>query len=299
MRELNLDQLRTLVSILELGSFSAAARALHLAQPTVSLHVSQLEARLSTKLIARGPQRVQATPAGQVLAERARELLRHADEAVDLVKRHRDGQVGRVWLGSSTGAMVHLLPQVLEALDAALPSIDVQVVIGRSSELMARLFVGEVDIALVAMPQASYPKIRVTPWRSTPMVAMLPARWEAPKWVTPQWMASRPLILNEPDTHMRRQVMDWFAAAGLRPQARVEMIYNEVTRRLVAAGYGAAILPFEHPSEALEGRVQVLRLRPAMTRRLGVAHRPAQALDGPTRSVLDAVMAFRKQPAET
>ena len=46
MRQLNLDQLRTLVSIADLGSFSAAARALHLAQPTVSLHISELESRL-------------------------------------------------------------------------------------------------------------------------------------------------------------------------------------------------------------------------------------------------------------
>ncbi len=43
MRELSLDQLRTLVTIVDLGTFSAAANALHLAQPTISLHVSDLE----------------------------------------------------------------------------------------------------------------------------------------------------------------------------------------------------------------------------------------------------------------
>ena len=58
MRELSLDQLRTLVAIIELGSFSAAARALHLAQPTVSLHSSELEARLATPLIVRGGRRM-------------------------------------------------------------------------------------------------------------------------------------------------------------------------------------------------------------------------------------------------
>jgi DNA-binding transcriptional LysR family regulator len=54
MRELNLDQLRTLVAITDLGTFSAAAQGLHLAQPTVSLHVSELESRLGTPLVVRG-----------------------------------------------------------------------------------------------------------------------------------------------------------------------------------------------------------------------------------------------------
>src|SRR4051812_9885632 len=118
MRELNLDQLRTLLAITELGTFSAAARALHLAQPTISLHVSELESRLGTKLVVRGQGRVVPTSAGDLLLARARRLLRDADEAVELVKRHRDGQGGRVRLGTSTGAMVHLLPQVLEKLEA-------------------------------------------------------------------------------------------------------------------------------------------------------------------------------------
>ncbi|WP_284620495.1 LysR family transcriptional regulator [Aquabacterium humicola] len=293
MRALNLDQLRTLLSVLELGSFSAAARALHLAQPTVSLHVGELESRLGTPLVLRGGPRVQPTPAGDVLAEHARRLLRGADEAVEAVQHHA-GRAGRVRLGSSTGAMVHLLPRLLETLDLALPDIEVQVSVGRSSELMARLFVGELDIALVAAPQPRYPKIRVAPWRSTPVVAMLPPRWEAPATITPRWLADKPLILNEPDTHVRRQVMDWFAAGGVLPRPRIEMIYNEVTRRLVAAGYGAAILPFEHPSETLDGRLQVRKLRPALVRRLGVASRAAATLDAPARSVLEAVLAFRE-----
>ena len=294
MRELNLDQLRTLVAISELGSFSAAARALHLAQPTVSLHVSELEARLATPLVVRGGRRVTVTGAGEVMVARARQLLRDADEAVNMVKRHREGQVARVRLASSSGAMVHLLPQILEVLDAELPRIDVQVTVGRSAELMGKLFVGDVDLALVATPQAEHPGLCVTRWRQTPMVALLPPRWDAPQRVTPQWLASRPLIFNEPATHLHQQVIAWFGAAGLHPTGRIEMTFNEVTRRLVAAGYGAAILPFEHPSEALDGRVQVVRLRPALVRHLGVAHRDRSLLDEPTRQVLDTVLRFRE-----
>jgi len=293
MRELNLDQLRTLVAIADLGSFSAAARALHLAQPTISLHVSELESRLAAPLLVRGARRVVPTAAGAELVARGRRLLRDAEEAVEAVRRHRDGQVGRVRLACSGGATTHLLPEILEALAKAHPAIDVPLSVGTSAGSMAELFVGDVDLALVALPQDDYPSLTLQPLRTTPVMALLPPAWKAPATITPAWLADKPLILDHPDTSIYRQVVAWFGAAGLRPQARLEIPYNEIKRRLVAVGRGAAILPFEHPDEALGGRVQVRRLRPALTRRLAVAHRPAAQLDEATRRVLATVLTFR------
>jgi DNA-binding transcriptional LysR family regulator len=293
MRELNLDQLRTLVAIADLGTFSAAGRALHLAQPTVSLHVSELESRLGTSLLLRGPRRVAPTAAGADLVARARRLLREADDAIEAVERHRDGQVGRVRLACTAGAVTHLLPQLIAAFEERHPDIDVQLVLGTSAALMRQLFVDDFDLALVALPQAGYPALTLTPLRRTPMLAILPAGMKAPATVTPAWLARHPLILEEPDTHIAQTVTAWFAAAGLRPRARIEVMINEITRQLVATGYGVSVLPFEHPDETLVGRLQVRPLRPALVRRLGVAHRPLAQLAAPTRRVLDTLLTFR------
>ena len=116
MRELNLDQLRTLVTIAELGSFAAAARTLHLAAPTISLHVAELESRLGAALLLRQRQRVVPTGVGEGLIERARRLLADADAALDEVARQVEGRAGRVRLGASTGALAWLLPQALETM---------------------------------------------------------------------------------------------------------------------------------------------------------------------------------------
>ena len=294
MRELNLDQLRTLVAIADLGTFSAAGRALHLAQPTVSLHVSELESRLDSPLLVRGPRRVTPTAAGADLVARARRLLREADDAVEAIARHREGQVGRVRLACTAGAVTYLLPQMIAAFEARHPDIDVQLTLGTSGALMRRLFVDDFDLALVATPQAGYPALEVTPLRRTPMLAILPAGIRAPAAVTPAWLAKHPLILEEPDTHTAETLTAWFAAAGLRPRARIEVTINEITRQLVAAGYGASVLPFEHPDETLDGRLQVRPLRPALVRRLGIAHRPLAQLAAPTLRVLESLSAFRE-----
>jgi len=297
MRELNLDQLRTLVAIVDLGSFSAAGRALHLAQPTVSLHVSELESRLDTALLLRGHRRVTPTAAGADLVARARRLLREADDAVEAIERHRDGQVGRVRLACTAGAVTYLLPQLIAAFEARHPDIDVQLTLGTSAGLMRGLFVDDFDLALVALPQAGYPTLELTPLRRTPMLAILPAGLAAPAAVTPAWLARHPLILEEPDTHIAQTVTAWFAAAGLRPRPRIEVTINEITRQLVATGYGVSVLPFEHPDETLGGRLQVHPLRPALVRRMGIAHRPPVQLDAPVRRVLDTLLTFRDAKA--
>ena len=69
MRNLNLDQLQTLIAIADLGTFAAAAQALHLAPPTVSLHIKELESRLEAALVVRGRRQAELTPAGEVLVQ--------------------------------------------------------------------------------------------------------------------------------------------------------------------------------------------------------------------------------------
>ncbi|HEY8606193.1 MAG TPA: LysR family transcriptional regulator [Noviherbaspirillum sp.] len=297
MRELNLDQLRTLVTIADLGTFSAAAGALHLAQPTVSLHVSELESRLGAALVVRGGRRVLPTAIGAVLIERARRLLRDADDTLDAVKRHVEGRVGRVRLGTSTGVVVNLLPRVLKEMERAFPEIDVEVSILGSSETMARLEQGTLDIGLVATPMAKPRGIVVSHWRSDPMVAYLPAQWKAPKKVSAEWLAAKPLIFNDASTQMYRLTMEWFAAAGCSPRARIELNYTEAMKSLVAAGYGAAVLPLEHAVKVELSKMQGIRvvpLAPALLRHVGVAHRSASTLDQATRNVLDTIAQFRQ-----
>lgn len=267
-------------------------------QPTVSLHVSELESRLGTPLVVRGSRRVSPTAAGAALIDRARRLLRDADEAVDTVKRHAKGQAGRVRLGTSTGVIVHLLPRVLKALEQAHAGIDVEVAILGSNHCMERLAAGTLDIGLIALPQPPVRDLVVTHWRNDPMMAFVPPRWQAPKAATPQWLAAQALIFNDATTRMYRMTMEWFAAAGHAPRARIELNYTEAIKSLVAAGYGAAILPMESSAVAVAAGtdpLQLIPLRPALTRSLGVAHRVPSSLDGATRIVLATLERFRQR----
>lgn len=292
MREISLDRLRTLVAIAHLGSFAEAARALHLAPPTVSLHVADLEARIGAPLLTRKRGQVRPTTIGDTLLERARRLLAEADQALDDVQRQVQGLSGRVRLGASTGAIAHLLPSALETLGRHHPGIDVQVAVLTSLETLQRLNDGTLDVGLVALPQPPIDGLVIKPWRRDPVMAFLPASWQAPARVTPAWLADRALILNDATTRLSRQTGEWFAAAGLNPRPRIQLNYNDAIKSLVAAGYGATLLPHEATAPQADPRIIMRPLRPALWRPLGIAHR-AEKVERATQHVLDVLWELR------
>ncbi len=292
MREISLDRLRTLVTIVDHGSFAEAARVLHLAAPTVSLHIADLEARAGTPLLSRTRARVRPTAIGETLVNRARRLLNDAEQVLEDVQRQVQGLTGRVRLGASTGAIAHLLPQALEVLGQQHPGIDIQIAILTSKETMAKLVDGALDIGLVALPQPAVRGVEIRPWRRDPIVAFLPANWQYPERITPRWLAAQPLILNDASTHLSRLTAEWFAAAGQNPAPRIHLNYNDAIKSLVAAGYGATLLPHEAATPQTDARVVMRPPRPALWRQLGIAHRKG-CLELSTGHVLEVLRCMR------
>ena len=292
MREISLDRLRTLVEVAERSSFAGAARALHLAPPTVSLHIAELEERVGAPLLSRKRGQVQPTAIGEVMVDRARKLLADAEQALDDIQRQVQGLGGRVRLGASTGAMAHLLPQALEVLRQNHPGIDVQVAVLTSQDTLTRLADGSLDIGLVALPQPQVAGLAIKPWRRDPVMAFLPAHWPSPARITPAWLAAQPLILNDATTRLSRQTAEWFAAGGHHPVPRIQLNYNDAIKSLVAAGYGATLLPHEASAPPSDARVTMRPLRPALWRELGIAHRTGH-IERSTQHVLDVLWALR------
>ena len=288
MREISLDRLRTLVAIADLGSFAEAARMLNLAPPTVSLHIADLETRIGATLLSRTRGRVQPSAIGETLIARARKLLADAEQALEDVQRQVLGLAGRVRLGASTGVIAQLIPRALGVLGQAHPSLDVQVAVLTSRQTLEKLADGTLDIGLVALPQQPIKGLRIEPWRRDLVMAFLPARWDCPPLVSPAWLAAQPLILNDSTTRLARLTADWFASAGPQPSARIQLNYNDAIKSLVAAGYGATLLPHEASTPLPDSRIVMRPLTPPLWRELGIAHRAGE-VERATRHVLEVL----------
>lgn len=293
MRNLNLDQLQTLIAIADLGTFAAAAQALHLAPPTVSLHIKELESRMQAALVVRGRRRAELTPMGEALVQEGRKLLSASDDLIELVRRRASGREGLVKVGVSAGVSTRLLPMMLEALSRRSPGVEVKLEAVGSADAMLRLKASTLDIGIVASPQTTAAGIRLIPWRNDPLVALLPSSWKAPKLVTPQWLASRRWATFAPATQMHGLITAWFGQAGHNPRPYLTLTYPGALKSLAAASQSAAILPLEEVDDQNHSpHVQIRHLHPKLMRPMAVAYRHSPVSNSAVASVLEVIAEF-------
>lgn len=148
-----LRQLQYVVAVAETRSFGKAAEHCHVSQPSLSQQVGQLEAALGVCLFERDKHRrhVLVTAPGQAFIERARRVLREADELVQLALRSADPLAGDLRIGVIPTIAPYLLPQLTPALRRAYPGLRVSWVEDKTKVLVQSLETGNLDAALLAL----------------------------------------------------------------------------------------------------------------------------------------------------
>ena len=143
------DTLKVFVTVAEQRNFSQAAKLLNLSQPGVSLHISNLENELGTKLMHRSPKLVKLTEAGEILFGKAQQILAMYDEAKQDIHMLRDEVTGSLYMGASFTIGEYILPRVLAEFALQYPLVDVQVHISNSDNILQDIRAGRFHIGLV------------------------------------------------------------------------------------------------------------------------------------------------------
>src|SRR5260221_14650930 len=110
----------------ELHFGRAAANRLHLAQPSLSKQIQQLEEELGFPLFYRTKQKVELLDAGHVFLDEARRILRQAENAVESARRTHAGQSGRLLIGFHSSATLEVLPKILRKYRRLYPEVVVE-----------------------------------------------------------------------------------------------------------------------------------------------------------------------------
>jgi DNA-binding transcriptional LysR family regulator len=300
MRSLNLDQLRTFMTVTTVGSFSAAARRLNLTQPAVSQQIKELEARLGVRLLDRLGKKAFVTAAGEDLRGHARQLMEQADAAIDAMRRHRDGWLGRVRLGTDATLCAYLLPPLLLDVRRRYPTLDIRIEVGPSGRLAGRVSANEIDLGLVTAPIPGDLKLRVELAIEDTFVAFWPATLgPAPDVVTPQSLAGKPFISFTKGNVSYDLVQQWFETANVRPGATTELDIGTNMIALAGAGIGATILPPEVTIEALRFEaVSVRAIDPPIARQVMIVTRRDKPMDRALEIMREALLALSPQPRQ-
>lgn len=286
---LQFAHLETLRAVARHGSFSRAARELHLTQPAVSMQVRQLERTLGLPLLERVGKRAFPTKAGELLLAHAGRALRELENGVQLVQQLRGIVAGRIRLGTSASFSIYLLPPALRRLRARYPRMELVVVTGNAPEIARAVVQNELDLGIVSLPVRER-ELVVTPFYRDALVAIGPPDrgWRRGRRVRAVELAREPLILFERGATLRRLIDEWFQRGGASPAPPMELGNTEAIKKLVETGFGLSVTSgFSVAAEVKAGKLSAARLDPPLDREIGVILRR----DKPRTPVLAAFLA--------
>jgi DNA-binding transcriptional LysR family regulator len=146
---LDVTRLRVLVAVARHGSVTGAAHALNYAQPSVSHHLSRLEAETGTKLVQRAGRGIRLTDAGRLLAERATEVIGRLDAAENELAVFNGLRAGRLRLAAFPSALGTIVPTAAAIMHEQHPTVDLRLTEAEPPEAVRMLRAGYVDVALV------------------------------------------------------------------------------------------------------------------------------------------------------
>jgi DNA-binding transcriptional LysR family regulator len=247
-------QLRAFMAIAESGTFTAGALRVHITQAAISMQIRQLENELGARVFVRAPRHVILTEAGEHLLQRARQILREHDAAVDEIAELAGAERGRLRIGSASAMILtDPLPKILKELRRQHPAAEVAVISGTSEALVDQILAGELDIAFVSLP-VDVRGIQTERLSEDQLVAIASPRHKLAKQrtISAYTLAGEKLILGERGGNTRRLIDQFFAQAGVSLHVAMELSRQAAIRRMVEEDMGVGIVPLQSVKEEVE-----------------------------------------------
>lgn len=252
----DLRQLRYFLAVAEEGQVTAAAKRLNMEQPPLSRQMKLLEEELDVTLFDRSGKRLTLTHAGELLRQRAEQLLGQLYETVKEVRELDEGMHGVLSIGSVVSC-ISLLPKPIERFRQRYPQVTFKISEGDHFLLAEQMDRRAIELIIARLPFEAavdperYKAVELTP---DPFVAILPGAWvptegqtdtDTARTISMSELAQYPFITLKTDQTkgMHAKVLNEFHHAGLEPLILCECSSVAIIIALVAAGIGATILP--------------------------------------------------------
>ena len=272
---MTLRQLEIFVTIVGTGSFTRAGEKLHVAQPSISLQIQQLEDELGERLIFRMRNRKMfLTEAGKVVKKHADHILRQSDVLrMDVASLTQD-PAGEVYVGIGVYQLISTLAPVLSPFHKRFPRVRVDITNATTPQIIDLLKSNGLDLGIVILP-ISDKDLRTQVLFSEEMVVVVRKSdtLAQKREIGAAEIGHLPLVLYDQKTRTRARLDEFFRREGISPTVVLELSSVEAMEMMVEAGFGATIIPAS-AVKALPYRdtLQPLRIRgKPLARDVGVA----------------------------
>lgn len=241
---MELIQLRYFVAVAETGSFSEAAKRLHVSQPALSYQIKRLESQLGCRLFDRTSRRVTLSLDGRVFLPLARSALSKVDEAVRVMQERLGVAKGEVTMGSISSVASHFVPSILASFSRNYPGIRVHLEEGTTMSLERAVLDGSVDFAIVSLP-SNPGALEVTHLLDEELVLAVPERHRLSQRsaVRLRELENDDMIMLGASFSLALQVTELCRHAGFEPRVAYRVGSLESMLSFTSNGLGVSIVP--------------------------------------------------------
>lgn len=274
---LNLNLLKTFITVVEQGTLSAAAEKLGLSQPTVTLHIQNLEDSLAVKLLERRGKGAELTQEGEIVVRKARELLAFCDNLEEEVFAELYRTKRQIRVGAGPMMADHVLPHIVARFQKAHPGIDVMIEPNETSSIIKGVLDHTYDVGFVGFPLRG-DQLDLLEWIEDELVLIVPTNhpFAIRESVQVAELAQQNFIWQNGASGIRMFVQNELSLRGLNLTTETARGVASSTMSLlssVSAGLGVAVVPRYSAQNAINmGMVGAVRIEGAsMIRKLYIA----------------------------
>jgi DNA-binding transcriptional LysR family regulator len=296
---LDFGQIEAFVQVSTHNSFSRAAEALSLTQPSITARIQALERELGEELFERGGRGVRLTDAGRVFLPYVERILQHLQEARDAVEEVRSVQLGSLRLGSAITVSTYVLPHILNKFCGEFPRVDVVIRTGRSEQVLNMLLSDEVQVGILRM--LTHPETEsINLYDDEIVLVAYPGHeFAAGGRARIADVAREPIVLFDRGSSYYGLIHDLFRKANVIPNVAMELDSLEATKRMVEEGLGIALVPEVTIKRELEAgtlvRVDITDVAP-LRRPISLHYRRTRKRSRAVQAFIDTLTGIYQAP---
>lgn len=240
---MELAHIEAFVQVAQHHSFSRAAEALYLSQPSVTARIQALERELGEELFERCGRTVRLTDAGSTFLAYAQRVMKELQEGRDALEALRNAEYGTLRIGSAITISTYVLPKVLKLFRSQYPGVELTVRTGHSDAILQYVLQDEVQVGI---ERALYhPDVRTVHLYddAITLVTNKDHRFTRTGRAYLHEIGSEPMIFFDRSSSYYALIHDIFRDAGIVPRHAMELDNIEATKKMVEEGLGIAVLP--------------------------------------------------------
>ena len=259
---MEIGRLEAFIHVATLLSFSKAAEALFLTQPTVTARIQALERELGEPLFERMGRTIRLTDAGRSFLPHAQRALQSIKEGTDAIASLRNVDRGTLSIGTAPTVGTYVLPSILQRYALQYPGVEVSIRTGRSEEVMAMVLADEVQIGFERY--LTHPDIETIELYEDDIYLMASADhpFAARSTVTVEDVARESVVFFDVGSSYHAISQAIFRETGVAPRHSLDVDSLEMAKHLVLRGLGLAFLPRVAVERELEeGTVVAVKIK--------------------------------------